>query len=212
MFTIALPTGRVMEDALELLRCAGLPVKNLQDCGRNLVIEEEDCRYVLAKPMDVPLYAHYGIADLALAGSDVLWESGASLVELADTGRGKCRLAIAGPEGLAERFLGHESEIMGLRIATKYPRIADAHFSARGILIEIVHLHGSIELAPRLGMSDCILDIVQTGGTLRANKLVVIDEIAPVSLRLVASRKSAQLKWERIHEIVERIREGVEGR
>lgn len=208
MFTIALPTGRVMDDALELLSAAGLPVKNLQDCGRNLVIEEKGCRYVLAKPMDVPLYAHYGIADLALAGSDVLWESGASLVELADTGKGKCRLAIAGPESLAERFLGHESEIMGLRIATKYPRIADAHFSARGILIEIVHLHGSIELAPRLGMSDCILDIVQTGGTLRANDLVVIDEIAPVSLKLVASRKSAQLKWERIHEIVENIREG----
>ncbi len=208
MFTIALPTGRVMEDALELLEETGLPVNNLQDCGRNLVVEEGDCRYILAKPMDVPLYAHYGIADLALAGSDVLWESGASLVELADTGRGKCRLAIAGPKELSDRFLGHESEIMGLRIATKYPRIADAHFSARGILIDIVHLHGSIELAPRLEMSDCILDIVQTGGTLRANRLSVIEEIAPVSLRLVASRKSAQLKWERISEIVRKIREG----
>lgn len=206
MITIALPTGRVLTEALDLLSKIDLPVTLLKDRGRRLVIEEGKYRYILAKPMDVPLYVDHGVADLALAGSDVMWESGASLVELLDTHKGKCRIAIAGPPELESRFIGHESELMWLKVATKYPRIADSHFSSRGVQIEIIHLHGSIELAPKLGLSDCIMDIVQTGSTLKANNLKVLENVAPVSLRLVASRKSSEFNWQDIAEIVSRIR------
>ena len=202
MFTLCLPTGRVLEETIEVLEELDIPTGKLRDRGRALVIQDEGFRFLLAKPMDVPVYVHYGIADLALAGSDVIWESGASLVELRDTGRGVCRIVLAGPKKVAALFLGHESQLMGLRIATKYPRIAEEYFAERGIQVELVHLNGSIEMAPRLGLSDCIVDIVQTGSTLRANSLSVIAEIAPVSLRFVSSRKGLQLAWDAIEEII----------
>lgn len=202
MFTLCLPTGRVLEEAVEVLEELGIPTGNLRDRGRSLVIQEEGFRFLLAKPMDVPVYVHYGIADIALAGSDVIWETGASLVELLDTGRGQCRIVLAGTRKVANLFLGHESQVMGLRIATKYPRIAEDFFSERGIQVEVVHLNGSIEMAPRLGLSDCIVDIVQTGSTLKANSLSVIAEIAPVSLKFVSSRKSLQLAWDEIDQIL----------
>lgn len=202
MFTLCLPTGRVLEEAIEVLEELDIPTEKLRDRGRALVIQDEGFRFLLAKPMDVPVYVHYGIADLALAGSDVIWESGASLVELRDTSRGVCRIVLAGPKKVAALFLGHESQLMGLRIATKYPRIAEEYFAERGIQVELVHLNGSIEMAPRLGLSDCIVDIVQTGSTLRANSLSVIAEIAPVSLRFVSSRKGLQLAWDVIEEII----------
>jgi ATP phosphoribosyltransferase len=202
MFTLCLPTGRVLDEAVEVLQELDIPTAKLKERGRALVIQEEGFRFLLAKPMDVPVYVHYGIADLALAGSDVIWETGASLVELVDTGRGACRIVLAGPKKVANRFLGHESQVMGLRVATKYPRISEEYFADRGIQVEFVHLHGSIEMAPRLGLSDCIVDIVQTGSTLKANALSVIAEIAPVSLKFVSSRKSLQLAWDAIEEII----------
>ncbi len=198
MLTVALPTGRVMEDARRLLRELGLPTEALGQCGRELVVDEGEVRYLLAKPTDVPVYVLWGAADLALAGSDVLRESGAPLVELGDTGYGRCHLVVAGPPALSARFAGAANRRQGLRVATKYPRIADSHFSGRGTQVEIVSLHGSIELAPRLGMADCILDIVQTGSTLRANGLVVLEDVGPVSLRMVASPRSARLRWDLI--------------
>ncbi|SMG18372.1 ATP phosphoribosyltransferase [Dethiosulfovibrio salsuginis] len=206
MITIALPTGRVLKEAIEILEDGGLPVEGLKNPGRELVIEEGSTRYILAKPMDVPLYVHRGVADLALAGSDVLWESGSQLVELLDTGRGLCSLQVAGPPELSDRFKGHRSELMGLKVATKYPEIADRHFSRKAIQIDLVHLNGSIELAPRLGLTDCILDIVQTGSTLKANGLVLLEYVAPVSLRLVASRKGASTMWDRIGPLVNSIK------
>jgi ATP phosphoribosyltransferase len=202
MFTLCLPTGRVLDEAVEVLEELGIPTSGLKERGRALVIQEKGFRFLLAKPMDVPVYVHYGIADLALAGSDVIWETGASLVELRDTGRGACRIVLAGPRKVASLFLGHESQVMGLRVATKYPRIAEDYFADKGIQVEFVHLNGSIEMAPRLGLSDCIVDIVQTGSTLKANSLSVIAEIAPVSLKFVASRKSLQLAWDDIEEII----------
>ncbi|HOO87627.1 MAG TPA: ATP phosphoribosyltransferase [Synergistales bacterium] len=195
MLTIALPTGRVFSEAAELLMAAGLPASSLASPGRKLVFEEENFRYILAKPSDVPLYVSYGAADLAFAGGDVLQESALPLVEILDTGRGRCRVVVAGPASLAERFRGHASERMWLKVATKYPRIADNHFSSKGAQVDIIHLHGSIELAPKLGLSDCILDIVQTGSTLKANHLEVLEHVSDVSLRLVASKKSVALRW-----------------
>ncbi|HPI98383.1 MAG TPA: ATP phosphoribosyltransferase [Synergistales bacterium] len=205
MITIALPTGRVLIEALDVLSRLDLPVSLLKSRGRELVIEDGPYRYILAKPMDVPLHVTYGAADLALVGSDVMWEMNAPLIELADTGRGKCRIVIAGPERMAKRFLGHESELMWLRIATKYPNIADRYFSSRGVQVEIIHMHGSIELAPMLGLSDCILDIVQTGSTLKANHLKIFENVTPVSLRLAGSVKSVQTKWEEISIILNKM-------
>lgn len=196
ILTIALPTGRVMRNAIDFCEEMGLPVAKLRETGRQLVVQEGDFRYILSKPSDVPLYVSHGVADIALAGSDVLRECTVDYVELADTGRGQCRIVIAGPQKLRVLFSGHPSELMWLKVATKYPHIADSYFSEMGVQVEIIHLHGSIELAPTLGMSDCILDIVQTGDTLKANKLIVLKEIAPVSLRLIASRQSVSLKWQ----------------
>lgn len=206
MLTIALPTGRVLNDAIGFLDRIDLPTEKLKNKGRKLVLQDGCYRYILSKPMDVPLYVDHGVADLALVGSDVMWEVGASLVELVDTAMGKCRIAIAGPKELESRFIGHESELMWLKVATKYPNIADAHFSSRGVQVQIIHLHGSIELAPKLGLSDCIMDIVQTGSTLKANSLKVLENVASVSLRLVASRKSSEFNWNEISDIVHKIR------
>ena len=212
MLTIALPTGRVFSDAVEMISGAGLPCDGLASPGRKLVIESGDFRYILAKPSDVPLYVSYGTADLAFAGGDVLLESAMPVVELLDTGSGRCSVVVAGPRSQAERFRGHASELMGLKVATKYPRIADGHFSARGAQVDIIHLHGSIELAPKLGLSDCILDIVQTGTTLKANGLVVLEEFFPVSLRLVSSLAASQLAWEALEDVTERIARACERR
>ncbi|MCF7934836.1 MAG: ATP phosphoribosyltransferase [Synergistales bacterium] len=210
MLTFALPTGRILDEAITILHKAGLPVEALQRKGRNLVVEDRDIQYILAKPMDVPLYVHYGVAQLGLAGSDVLWERNTSVMELQNTGIGRCRLAIAGHPRLRQRFLSHESSIMGLRVATKYPRVAEDHFAKRGVQVEILALQGSIELAPRLGLADCILDIVQSGETLTANGLIVLEEVAQVSARLVASKKAARLLWPQLHRIIEAIERGHE--
>jgi len=207
MLSIVLPTGRVFDEAVEVLGEIGLPTGKLSHKGRSLVIEDDGWRYFLAKPMDVPLFVHSGIADIGLAGSDVLWETNATLIELADTRRGLCRLVVAGPQAVAPRFMGHESALMWLKVATKYPRIADSHFSSKGVQVEVVHLHGSVELAPRLGLADCILDIVQTGATLEANHLTVLEEVAPVSLRMVASRYGIQRGWSSILPLVEKLLE-----
>ncbi len=197
----ALPTGRSLDESVDLLERAGLPTGRLRNRGRDLVLEEGDFRYLLAKPADVPTLVYRAVAGLALIGSDVLRESGTDGVELLDTGRGRCRIVVAGPREAAARFAAGETARMGIRVATKYPRIARTAFEERGIAAEIVKLSGSIELAPRLGLADCILDIVQTGSTLRANGLIPFEEIAPVSLRLVASRSAARLDWERIEAV-----------
>lgn len=202
MLNIAIPTGRMFKECIPILSQMGLPCRKLESPGRSLIISEKNCRYLLAKPMDLPAYVHYGAADMAIAGSDVLLERGVPLVELADTGAGRCRLAIAGPGSLSSRFAGVRNGLSGLRIATKYPAITNSFFSARGILLEIIHMHGSVELAPLLGISDCILDIVQSGETLDANGLKVLQEVANVSMRIVASRKFTQTNWEQISQII----------
>ncbi len=208
MLTFALPTGRSLDACVEILGGAGLPVERLRNPGRNLVIDEEPdkagrrYRYLLGKPSDIPTLVSQGVADLALVGNDVTEEAGVDLAELLDTERGKCYMAIAGPPELAGRFGGHVSELMGLRVATKYDRTARRTFAAWGVQIRILYLHGSVELAPALGLADCIFDIVQTGGTLKANGLVVIKRTAEVSLRLVANQGALQLRWDELRDAV----------
>ena len=210
MLTFALPTGRSLQDAIELLGGAGLPVEKLKNPGRNLVFEEGDYKYILSKPTDVPAMVHYGVADLALAGSDVIKEEEIAVAELLDTGRARCVMAVAGPAEMAERFGGDVCRLMGLRVATKYTKTAKRTFESWGIHIKILKLNGSVEIGPALGLSDCIFDIVQTGNTLRANGLTVIKEAAPVSMRLIAGLGSMQMNWNKMSGVVESIRKYVE--
>lgn len=211
MLTFALPTGRSLQSCIEILAGAGLPVEKLKNPGRNLVIADGIFRYLLSKPSDVPAMAHYGAADLAIAGSDVIAESGISLAEILDTGRGKCFMAVAGPAEFAAKFDGNTCGLMGIKVATRYARIAERTFDSWGVQIKILKLNGSVELAPALGLSDCIFDIVQTGNTLRANGLTVIKETEPVSLRLVSGQGSVQLRWRLISGVVRAIENYIKG-
>lgn len=210
MLTIALPTGRSLDSCTELLEKAGLPVEKLKNAGRNLVIEDGGCRYLLAKPTDVPIMAYHGAADLAFAGSDMIYESEIPVAELLDTKLNSCVMAIAGPEKAAAKFSGSIVKLMGLRVATKYTKIAEKTFNSWGVETKLLKLNGSIELAPALGLSDVIFDIVQTGSTLKANGLVVIKEIMPVSMRLISGAGTIHTKWNMIKDTVEAVKRAAE--
>ena len=203
MLTFALPTGRTLSDCIDILAGAGMPAEKLKNPGRSLVIEEGQIRYLLSKPADVPMMVHYGAADMGLAGSDVICESGIQISELLDTGRGRCTMAVAGPAETAEKFKGHVSGLMGLKVATKYPNIAEQTFAAWGVHIKLMKLNGSVELAPALGLSDCIFDIVQTGSTLRANGLEPREFIADISSRLIVNKASMKMKHVQIQSIID---------
>ena len=210
MLTIALPTGRSLDSCTVLLEKAGLPVAKLKNAGRNLVIEENGTRYLLAKPADVPVMAYHGAADLAFAGSDMIEESEIPLAELLDTKLNSCVMAVAGTEEASAKFSGSLVKLMGLRVATKYTNIAEKTFNSWGVQVKLLKLNGSIELAPALGLSDVIFDIVQTGSTLKANGLVVIKQTMPVSMRLISGAGTVHTKWNKIKDTVEAIRLAVE--
>jgi ATP phosphoribosyltransferase len=211
MPVIALPTGRVKDACLDIIEGSGMPAKKLRNAGRNLVVDDGEYRYLLGKPSDIPTLVSQGLADLALVGNDVTEESEVELVELIDTGRGRCFMAIAGTPAASERFSGHSSSLTGLRVASKYERIARRTFESWGAHVKILHLNGSVELAPALGLVDCIFDIVQTGGTLKANGLVVVKRTAEVSLRLVANPGALQLRWDSLRGAVNSVRKFVSG-
>ncbi|MDO4218949.1 MAG: ATP phosphoribosyltransferase [Synergistaceae bacterium] len=195
MLTIALPTGRSLDNCVKILETAGLPVEKLKDAKRNLVIEEGVYKYLLAKPTDVPYIVEWGGASLGIVGNDVTEESNARLVHIADTGLGKCVMAIAAPEESLERYeiAGNAKNLAGLRVATKYVHLAERTFKELGIQIKILKLNGSIELAPVQGIADCIFDVVQTGATLKANGLAVVKETLDVSLHVVARESAVEI-------------------
>lgn len=204
MITFALPKGRLGEECAALLARAGVDVSVLKEDTRRLVLESADKRYgfFLVKPADVPVYVEQGVADLGVAGKDTLLEEDRQLYELLDLKIGACSLCIAGYErGLNARPL--------VRVATKYVKTAKRVFAERGEEAEIIPLHGSIELAPVTGLSDVIFDVVQTGSTLRANGLAVLEEVFPVSARLVANKVSLKLKSQEILPLVGRLREAL---
>ncbi|MDR2513590.1 MAG: ATP phosphoribosyltransferase [Christensenellaceae bacterium] len=198
--TFALAKGRLAEKAVELLERAGIDCRALRDQGRRLVFEDErgETAFMLVKPADVATYVDHGVADLGIAGKDSLMEENRPLYEMLDLGFGRCRLALAGYPGtsLAGRHV---------RVATKYPFIAQELFSKRGCTYEIIRLNGSVELGPIVGLSDVILDIVESGATLKANGLAVLEEICPVSARLVVNRVSLKTKAARIRPLIERL-------
>jgi ATP phosphoribosyltransferase len=203
--TIALSKGRILKDTLSLLRDAGIPVPDDLDESRKLILPSPDgsMRFILAKPVDVPTYVEYGAADVGIVGKDVLLEAGRDLYELLDLGIGKCRMCVCG--------LPDEGEGMVTRVASKYPRIAANHFRAKGQQVEVIFLNGSVELAPLIGLAERIVDLVETGRTLKENGLVIHEEILQISTRVVANRMSFRLKSNRIDDMIARLRQVVKG-
>lgn len=183
---VAVPKGALFEDSVRVLSSAGLDLGELADPGRQLIISTPETEFIIAKPTDVPVYVAYGAADCAIAGRDMLVEAALEVVELVDLGFGACRFVVAGREGadeLDERY----RHVGVLRVATKYPRIAQNHFDEAGVQIEIVKLNGNIELAPLIGISDVVVDITATGTTLRQNGLRIIEEVLPSTARFIAN-------------------------
>ncbi len=201
VITIALAKGRLAEQAMDLLEGMGIDCTAPRNPGRKLVLEntEQAIRFILVKPADVPTYVEHGVADMGVVGKDTLMEENRPLYELLDLGFGKCRLCIAGYPG---RPAGYANE----RVATKYPNIARNYYTAQGRNIQIIKLNGSVELGPIVGLSDVILDIVESGSTLKANGLEVLEEICQVSARLVVNRVALKTKRARIQAIVEGFR------
>lgn len=206
MVSIALPKGRLGNKAYSILQKCGYTVSELMDDSRKLVFEnaESGVRYFLVKPSDVAIYVEYGAADVGVVGKDVLIESGADVYELLDLGIGKCRMCVAAKEDYVEDT-GRATVV-----ATKFPRVARDYFMATNREIEIIKLYGSIELAPLLGMSDVIVDLVETGTTLKENRLKVTEEIFSVSARLIANKAAYKFKENEIREIVARMKEVTE--
>ncbi|MCU1266297.1 MAG: phosphoribosyltransferase [Acidobacteria bacterium] len=188
--TIAVAKGRLQADALALLARAGAVVSSAALSSRRLALEDESGRYrfIFVKPSDVPVYVEHGIADCGVVGRDVLLESETDLLQPLTLDIARCRIVVAARTGTSLRGLGM------LRVATKYPRLAAAHFGAQGRPAEIIELSGSVELAPVLGLADCIVDLVETGATLLENGLEEIEVIGESTARLVVNRASYQLK------------------
>lgn len=198
MLNIALPKGRLGENVYAMFEKAGFPCPSIKDPGRRLVFENEavGVRYFWVKPSDVSIYVERGAADIGVAGKDILLEYGPDVYEMLDLKVGKCRMAVA-----AKKDFRDDRE-RTLRVATKFSNIAGNYYLSKGRDIDIIHLNGSIELAPILGLADVIVDIVETGTTLRENDLVVVDTIVPISARLIANKSGYKFKNQMIDSVV----------
>ena len=202
--TIALPKGKLFDKSVRLLAKVGYSAENVTEDSRKLVIsnEETKVRFIIAKTVDVPTYVEYGAADIGIIGKDVLLEQDKDVVELLDLGFGRCRLMMAVPEAKRRAKL---TDYAHLRVATKYPNCAKAYFNKLGIQTEIVKLNGSIELGPIVGLSEMIVDIVETGSTLKANGLEVIEWVCDISARLIANTASLKLRKAEIEELQKKL-------
>ncbi|AZB44443.1 ATP phosphoribosyltransferase [Bacillus sp. FJAT-42376] len=207
VLTIAMPKGRIFEEAAELLREAGYKLPPEFDDSRKLILDipEENLRFFLAKPMDVSTYVEHGVADVGIAGKDVLLEEERDVYEVLDLQISRCYLAVAG-------LPDHPMSEVAPRIATKYPNIASSYFREQGEQVEIIKLNGSIELAPMIGLSDRIVDIVSTGRTLKENGLIEYEHITEVTSRLIVNPVSYRMKDVQIDELAERLSKAVNNR
>ena len=203
--TLALPKGRLLDDALELLREVG--VEGVDQDSRKLIFDDprQSLRLLFLKPSDVPAYVIYGVAHLGIVGKDILLEQEPDVYEPLDLGFGFCRLVVAEPKELWER--DDPTKWSWVRVATKYPRLAEQYFSARGVQVELVRLDGSIELAPLVGLAERIVDLVQSGETLRANGLVEVAEIARSTARLIVNRAAMKTEYTAINGLIARLRQ-----
>ena len=198
MLNIALPKGRLGEKVYAMFEKAGFPCPSIKENNRKLIFENEECgvRYFWVKPSDVAIYVERGAADIGVAGKDILLEYEPDVYELLDLNLGKCRMAVAAKAGF------RDDTRRTLRVATKFSNIAQSYYRSKGRDIDIIHLNGSIEIAPILGLSDVIVDIVETGTTLKENDLLVYDNIVPISARLIANKASYKFKGTEIDQIL----------
>lgn len=205
MLNIALPKGRLGEKAYKIFEAAGFPCPSMMDGGRKLIFEnpQADVRYFWAKPSDVAIYVERGAADIGVAGKDILMEYEPEVYELLDLDMGKCTMSVAAP-------VGYKDDLnYTLKVATKFSNIASRYYASIGRDIDIIHLNGSIEIAPILGLSDVIVDIVETGTTLKENNLEVIDAIFPISARLIANKAGFKFKRRQIEKIIKTVQDQI---
>lgn len=207
MLNIALPKGRLGEKVYGMFKQAGFPCPSIEEQNRKLIFENEEVgvRYFWVKPSDVAIYVERGAADIGVAGKDILLEYRPRVYELLDLDVGKCRMAVAAPKTF------RDDPTRTLRVATKFSRIARDHYASKGRDIDIIHLNGSIEIAPILGLSDVIVDIVETGTTLKENDLEVFETIVPISARLIANTTSFKFKNEAIETLLQQMKTLMEG-
>ncbi len=208
MLNVALPKGRLGERVYDMFEKAGFDCPSIKENNRKLTFEnaEKKIRFFWVKPSDVAIYVERGAADIGVAGKDILLEYKPDVYELLDLKTGVCRVAVAAPKSF------RDNQKRALKVATKFANIAKDYYSSIGREIDIIHLNGSIELAPILGLSDVILDIVETGRTLQENNLEVIEEVANVSARLIANKSSSQFKSELIENVVKGLEAEVKNR
>ncbi|MEK4248841.1 ATP phosphoribosyltransferase [Paenibacillus sp. FSL W7-1287] len=203
---VAMPKGRIYKQASDLFRKAGLPIPTEYDDTRKLIIELPDAKmeFIMAKPVDVPTYVEYGVTDIGIVGKDVLMEENKDVYELLDLGIARCRMSVIA--------LPDWKPTIHPRVATKYPNVASAYFRELGQQVEVIKLNGSIELAPMIGLADRIVDMVETGQTLRENGLVEQTEIFGITSRLIANRVSYRMKNERIQSLCDLLQQTLASR
>lgn len=204
--TIAMAKGRIANEALSLLENSGILFSDFDEKSRKLIFTDDgrSIKLIFVKAVDVPTYVELGAADVGVIGKDVVLEDPKEVYELLDLGIGKCKIAVAGFPG--EKMIDKPK----LTIASKYPNLAKMHFDQKGLRTEIIKLNGSVELAPLIGLADCIVDVVETGTTLKENGLVVLETIAEVSARLIVNKASYALKTERIQQFIADVKKGLE--
>ncbi len=204
MITLALSKGRIFEETLPLLKAAGIEVSEDPEKSRKLIIgtNRDDVRVIIVRATDVPTYVQFGAADLGVAGKDVLDEHGGDgLYQSLDLNIARCRLCVAAPKGFDYQRAVRQGN--RLRVATKYVKAAREHFADKGVHVDLIKLYGSMELAPLVGLADAIVDLVSSGGTLRANNLVEVEEIGSISSRLVVNQAALKLKHEGLQPLID---------
>jgi ATP phosphoribosyltransferase len=216
--TIAIPKGKLGQEALNIINKIGLPTDEVETNSRKLKFDfsKEGLSYLICRATDVPTYVEYGAADLGIVGKDTLVESDADVFELIDLKFGRCKVVVALPKEVVEIYLvqGKEFSLKDFnhrRVATKFPRIAKSFFSEKGLQVEVIKLHGNMELAPAAELAEMIVDIVSTGTTLKTNNLVPVADIFEATARLIANRVSYRIKSKRIQPLINSINKQVEG-
>jgi len=196
---VAMPKGRIYKQASKLFRAAGIPIPNDLDDTRKLIIPfpEGKMEFILAKPVDVPTYVEYGVADIGIVGKDVLIEENRNVYELLDLGIARCRMSVIG--------LPNWKPVVNPKVATKYPKVASQYFREKGQQVQVIKLNGSIELAPLIGLADRIVDMVETGQTLKENGLVEMEKIFDITSRLIANRVSYRMKNDVIQKLCDQL-------
>jgi ATP phosphoribosyltransferase len=207
MLTVALPKGRIQKDTMKLLKQIGISCPEMEEGSRKLIFELPDkkIRFMVVRATDVPTYVEHGAADIGVVGKDTLMEQGKDLYEPLDLKIGYCRMIVAEAKELQKT--DKPSEWTHIRIATKFPNITEKHFRKKGIQVEMIKLYGSIELAPLVGLSERIVDLVSTGETLKQNGLVEVEDIMEVTSRLIVNRASLKTRYERINELIGNLKE-----